>query len=132
MQGLTLFDLAGRRLDHLEQRHLVLARNIANADTPGYRPFDVREPAFDRMLRGGPGGGALALASTSPSHVTSRTAPGPGRLDRPEAALMPSGNAVSLEEEAGKLRETAGQHGRITTIYGKYVSFLKLALGTAG
>ena len=129
MQGLALFDLAGRRLDHLEQRHLVLARNIANADTPDYRPLDVRAPDFGAMLRGRPGGGTVPLARTAVNHLGGAGSPGAGRVTRPETMLMPSGNAVSLEDEAGKLRETAGQHTRVTTIYGKYVSFLKLALG---
>lgn len=129
MTGLALFALAGRRLDHLEHRHLVLARNIANADTPNYRPLDVVAPDFGAMLRGTAVGGPLQLARTSGGHLAGGSAPGPGRVVRTEGMVMPSGNAVSLEEEAGKLRETAGQHSRVTTLYGKYVGFLKLALG---
>ena len=132
LERMTLFDLAGRRLDFLEQRHVVLARNIANADTPGFRPSDVREPDFAAMLRGRAGGGQVALAATHAGHLRSSAAPGSGRVVRPPAEVLPSGNAVSLEDEAGKLRETAGQHGRITAVYGKYLSFLKLAVGAQG
>ena len=34
--------LAERRLAWLENRQRVLAQNIANADTPGYQPRDLR------------------------------------------------------------------------------------------
>ncbi len=131
LERLGLFDLASRRLDYLEQRHVVIARNIANADTPGFRPSDVREPDFGAMVRGrGPGN--VALATSHAGHLRSSTAQGPGRLIRPPHEVLPSGNAVSLEEEAGKLRETAGQHGKITALYGKYVGFLKMAVGAQG
>ena len=39
--NLGLFKLITRRIDWLSQRQEILARNIANADTPGYRPLDI-------------------------------------------------------------------------------------------
>ncbi len=43
---LPLFALMSRRLAFLGKRQLVLAQNIANADTPGYRAQEVKEPKF--------------------------------------------------------------------------------------
>src|SRR5262249_23723863 len=37
-----LFDLAERRLAWATRRQSVLAQNIANANTPGYKPHDLR------------------------------------------------------------------------------------------
>ena len=37
-----LFDLAERRLAWADQRQTVLAQNIANVNTPGYKPHDLR------------------------------------------------------------------------------------------
>ena len=37
-----LFDLAERRLSWADRRQGLLAQNIANANTPGYRPHDLR------------------------------------------------------------------------------------------
>ncbi|TVQ36132.1 MAG: flagellar biosynthesis protein FlgB [Geminicoccaceae bacterium] len=132
LQGFRLFDLASQRLDYLEQRHGVITRNIANADTPGFKAKDVREPNFKRMLEGGTAGGPLALATTRNGHVQPKLSPGAGRLMRPTLEVSPSGNAVSLEEEAGKLRATAGQHGKVTAVYGKYTGFLKMVAGGQG
>ena len=36
-----LFDLAERRLAWADRRQAVLAQNIANANTPGYKPHDL-------------------------------------------------------------------------------------------
>ncbi|QNT68118.1 flagellar basal body rod protein FlgB [Defluviicoccus vanus] len=41
----SLFAQMQARLDWLDRRQGVLAQNIANADTPGYRPQDLK--AFD-------------------------------------------------------------------------------------
>jgi flagellar basal-body rod protein FlgB len=126
LQGFTLFGLAGRRLDYLEQRHGVLARNIANANTPDFRPSDVREPDYRNAAPD-----RLQLSTTRPAHLVAVAVEGAGpyRLNRPPAEVHPSGNAVSLEDEAGKLRSTAGAHGRVTALYGKYLQFLKLSVG---
>ena len=40
-QDIALFKAIGAKLDYLSQRHKVIAENIANADTPGYRPRDL-------------------------------------------------------------------------------------------
>ncbi|MFW5680376.1 MAG: flagellar basal body rod protein FlgB [Pseudomonadota bacterium] len=129
LESFTLFGLAGRRLDYLEQRHGVLTRNIANANTPDFRPSDVREPDYRSTMPGN-----LPLATSNPAHLVpaAMQGAGPHGLSRPPAEVHPSGNAVSLEEEAGKLRSTAGAHGRVTAIYGKYLQFLKLAVGAQG
>ncbi len=49
---LPLFALMSQRLALLGKRQLVLAQNIANADTPGYRAQEVKEPKFKEILRG--------------------------------------------------------------------------------
>jgi flagellar basal-body rod protein FlgB len=48
--GDSTLALAERRLGWLETRQRVLAQNIANADTPGYRPRDLTD--FRRLLAG--------------------------------------------------------------------------------
>ena len=37
-----LFDLAERRLAWADQRQAVLAQNIANANTPGFKPHELK------------------------------------------------------------------------------------------
>ena len=69
LEEIDLFRLAGSRMRYLTERQSVVARNIANADTPGYRAQDLTPFSFDSLLlRGGSPAGAaapLALARTS-------------------------------------------------------------------
>lgn len=43
LKSMPLFGLMGRRMAWLTQRQMVLSQNIANADTPGYKPKDLRK-----------------------------------------------------------------------------------------
>ncbi len=46
MRGL-LFDLLSTRQRWLAQREAVLTRNVANADTPSFRPQDLKPQSFE-------------------------------------------------------------------------------------
>src|SRR3546814_20875096 len=41
LSGMTLFDMARRKMSWLGQRQAVLAQNIANSDPPGYRTKEL-------------------------------------------------------------------------------------------
>ena len=45
-----LFQLLSARLGWLGQRQATLSQNIANADTPNYRPRDLRARDFERLV----------------------------------------------------------------------------------
>ncbi len=47
-----LFKLISARMSWLAQRQVVLGQNLANADTPNYRPKDLREADFARLAEG--------------------------------------------------------------------------------
>jgi flagellar basal-body rod protein FlgB len=128
LDRLALFDLIGHKLDHTDARHRVLTRNIANADTPGFLPEDVVEPDFRRLVAG-KGGEPVRLARTDPGHVGGLGLAPAVRTEETPAELKPSGNGVSLELEAAKLRSNSGQHKRATMLYGKYLGMIRTALG---
>ncbi len=83
-------------------RHDLIAANIANVDTPGYRKKDIPfERVMEAYLKGKP-----PLKITNPRHLK------PSVLEPPtypeEEALPPeegTPNNVSLEEEMAKLSE---------------------------
>jgi len=101
--------LAERRLAWLESRQRVLAQNIANADTPGYRPRDLRP--FAEALA--PAGGA---------------APG-SRPDRQVAERAPNGNAVALDQQALKVADADTAHAFATGLHRRYLGMFRTALG---
>jgi len=122
---IDVFDLAKRRLDWVERRQTVLARNIANVSTPAFQPRDL--PPFTQALGRAIG---AAPAQTRPGHLngTLDAAAGAASLIRP-VARAPDGNAVSLDEQLSKVAETQTTQAMVTTIYRKYLGLFGLALG---
>ncbi len=50
LDKIALFGLVKKRLAWLAQRQEVLAKNIANADTPGYKPRDLKAFDFKQLV----------------------------------------------------------------------------------
>lgn len=126
LTGMELFSLAERRLAWVDRRQQVLAQNIANANTPGYAPRDLKP--FSALLRNA----AVPLAATSPLHLASMST----RADEDRRSIAteraPDGNAVSLDAELVKLADTGGAHQLATNLYTKYMGMFRLALGRTG
>lgn len=124
------FGILKQRLDWLGQRQEVLARNIANADTPGYVPADLKAFHFSN----GPGRQvpAVRLAATAPGHLGGTLAPPKAWAEQrtPDAAeATPNGNAVDLEEQMAKLGEVGTAHKLATQLYRKYAGMVRIAAG---
>lgn len=121
-------DLAARRVNWLDRRQVVLARNIANADTPNYRPHDLSP--FARHL-------AAALppdmARTTAAHLSPRGGNrGATPEDRLVAEAVPDGNAVSLDREAVRMAETDTAHALAMAVHRSFMGMFRLALGRQG
>ena len=99
--------LLQKSLNVRSAQHQVLSSNVANADTPNYKAFEV---AVDEELRKlGTGKPRIQLARTQSSHlpvdraeadrVTLKNAPAP------ELSLRADGNTVDLDRAMGELSE---------------------------
>jgi flagellar basal-body rod protein FlgB len=115
-----------QRLEWLGQRQQILAGNIANADTPGYLPRDLRPLAFRDAVKRET---QVRLAATDARHLVG-FAPGPARFQSEqtkatEVAL--AGNAVDLEEQMAKVNETTVSHQLTTQLYRKYLGMMRMA-----
>lgn len=95
MSAIHLFDVVSRRNHWLSVRQSTIAGNIANANTPGYRPLDV-EP-FEKVLETT----KLAMTATQPGHMIDAGAKAAAVDVRKSDSweVTHSGNAVSLEQE---------------------------------
>lgn len=121
-------DLTQRALDYHLQRHSVLAGNVANVDTPGFRPQElVRSP------EGAPGA-QLRLATTDGSHLGPQ---GGSRVDglelREERVVQAGGdgNAVSLEREMAKVGANQVRFEAAGRIVRQQLGMLRYAAGDA-
>lgn len=124
------FGILKQRLDWLDQRQEVLARNIANADTPGYIPADLKPfETGGGLVRRVP---AVRLAATAPGHLDGTIAPAKAWTEQrtPDAVeATPNGNAVDLEEQMAKLGEVGAAHKLATQLYRKYAGMVRIAAG---
>jgi len=101
-----VFSLAASQASWLLARQGVVAQNVANANTPGYRAADLKP--FEASLQTA----SLALATTSPGHIgadASQAEPIPVAEDTPAGSseTFYSGNDVSLEQEMIKAGEVS-------------------------
>ena len=125
-EKIEIFQKAFGLARHAAARQEIVARNIANADTPGYRAQDLG--SFDetfRQDRAGP-----ALKTTRPGHMASTAAP--HAFARPEYTgdqVSPNGNSVSLETEMVRAVEIREQHERALSIYSTSLNILRTSLG---
>ena len=106
-------DGLARGLQVLALRQRLLAHNVANAETPGYKRYDVR---FADLLAGRLEGG-LPLARTHPGHLAGEGGAGgaagggpwpAGAVYRDTAtSLRNDGNNVDIDAEMARLAENA-------------------------
>lgn len=118
-----LFHLAEQRLAWVDRRQALLAQNIANANTPGYRSRDAAP--FATSL------GAATLSRTAPGHLAPNRSAGGVGSTRPQQ-LSPNGNGVSMEEELGRVADTSAMQEMTINIQRRYSAMFRTAYGRGG
>lgn len=131
---MTVFSLMKARLQMLGERQKVIAENVANVSTPGYKPKDVDQDAFARMLEQSVNrdGGAklVALSASAPGHIAAppRTVGGGVQIRAtPDSETTLDGNSVVVEEQMMKIAETRMDFETMVGLYQKSLSLLRLA-----
>lgn len=107
---------------HAEERQRAVARNVANADTPGYRARDVGP--FDP---GAPG--TFRLRITRAAHLSDPGGAAAARLVDAGGEAAPNGNTVSLEDEMVRQAETRRAHDTALAVYQSGLRLLSSAAG---
>lgn len=132
LDDFPIFRMMTGKTHWLSARQRVLAQNVANADTPGYRPHDLKPTDLTKM--GGADDFRVTLARTHPAH-TAGTRPVDAYRSLPERhpyETLPSGNAVVLEEQLVKVAENRHQFDLVSQLYRKHVQMFRIALGRNG
>ena len=131
-ENLGLFQAMGSKMQYLEQRHRVIAQNVANSDTPGYEPRDLKPVDFSVVMKKVTKSSHVTPVTTQAGHMT----PGgdirdPQQRDQRQVyEVAPAGNAVILEEQMLKSSENNMDYNLMTTLYQKHVGLIRAALGT--
>lgn len=143
LDDIPLFSMLKGRLSYLGDRQKLIAANIANSDTPGYAPRDLKPFAVD--LQGVTTTGAIPMAPvramamrgptvTTPMHMLPKRA---GAMDgkpvgAPDNEITLDGNGVVLEEQSMKLTEARMDYEAAIGFYQKSLGLLRMAARAPG
>ena len=121
---LTILHTASLLARHSVQRHSLVAENIANADTPGYKAKDL-EPfaeAFAKSERAQMDARASGFAQQA-FHAQKIETGG---------IASPDGNTVSLEDQMTRSTASVRDHETALTVYSKALAMMRATLGNRG
>jgi len=122
---LNILSLASALASHASARQRVIAENVANADTPGFRGRDVVD--FAEVLDGGAG---FEARRTRAGHLGFAREAG-GFEVREQAAMgaeTPNGNSVSLEDQMMRAAAVRQEHELAIGVYAKSLEILRTAV----
>ena len=115
-----------------QERQRVLSENVANADTPNFKPRDLVEPKLDSTGAVTGSMGSLAMMKTSTSHIsTSDNGQSFAQNRKAGFETTPAGNAVNLEDEMLKVSANQMDYAAVTSLYTRSLHLLKTAIGKA-
>ena len=126
------FNFHQQALSLRHERQQVLASNIANADTPGYKARDMDfTSALERAMQTAGGGGeGLALEQTASRHLAGQ-APALPRGDLlyrvPDQPSL-DGNTVDMDRERAQFADNSVRYQAALTFIGRRIQGLKSAM----
>ena len=128
MKDISVFRMATGKMEWLAERQRILSQNIANADTPGYIPKDLKAVDFRKFVeRLEP----IKMSETHRNHMSLGTEDRKFKFESSKDTyeVAPDGNAVILEEQMVKVAQTSSDYDLMTSLYRKHASMIKIALG---
>jgi flagellar basal-body rod protein FlgB len=121
-EKLGLTRMAQALAAHSGARVEVVARNIANADTPGFRAMDM--PSFGSIFEDA----AFALRATRSGHFTNDNSH-PAHAILSGSGMAPNGNDVSLDQQMMKAIEARQSHEMALAVYRSTSAIIRTSLG---
>ena len=140
LDEIPLFAMLKGKLGYLSDRQRLIAQNVANADTPGYAPSDLKPFSIPTALAAaaspGPGAaqGAVTAARTNVTHISTKPPPKTTwkTTTGPDSEVTLDGNQVVLEDQMMKMTESRLDYDAAIGLYQKSVAMLRLAARRPG
>ncbi|MBI4681953.1 MAG: flagellar basal body rod protein FlgB [Nitrospirae bacterium] len=115
------FRVLHKIIQQADVRQKVIASNIANSDTPGYKAKDVK---FNNLLNN-----EVKLLTTDPKHISSKNGGKISSEIMTESNLSwGDSNNVELDVEVGKMTENALRHDAAIRIMNSKIKMYKTAI----
>ncbi|HHY16942.1 MAG TPA: flagellar basal body rod protein FlgB [Firmicutes bacterium] len=121
MAGIT--NLMQRGLDGLWLRHEVLANNVANSETPGYKKKDL---SFSSYLQNAMGP-CSSLTTTNHLHIQ-RPNIETVQVNQDTSSVTPDGNSVDIDKEMAEVSANAFHYISISRQLAAHFSLLRKAI----
>ena len=135
LDNIPLFATLKSRLGYLNQRERVVAENVANSETPGYAPKDLKPFTLPSDKSAG---GKLAATTTSVRHISSNggvagaSSASFATITAPDGETTLDGNQVVLEEQMMKMQEARMNYDAAIGFYQKSMNLLRMAARAPG
>lgn len=123
-EKLQLTAMAQSMASHAGARMGLIAQNVANADTPGFKAMDL--PTFAEAYRKAD---PSALRQTRAGHLGKVQADTLTQARRSGGSEAPNGNSVSIEEEMVKAAGARQDHEMALAIYRNTSDIIRASLG---
>lgn len=123
-KNLNVFQISSQLASHSTRQHTLTAKNIANADTPGYAA--ERLPDFAEAFRSS---AQMSLRTTRPEHLGGGGMAHDARAIRASTEASPNGNSVSVEEEMIAATLAKKSHNRAIAIYRHGLTIMRMTIG---
>lgn len=126
--SIKLMSLIKQRMSWGAEQQDVLSQNIANADTPGYKPKQLVKPDFEKLAL--LESHRLQIRATSPSHLGG-TQPTQHYRDEKQPKTYettPVKNGVAIEEQMALMAENKMQFDTASNLYRKTAGLFRIAI----
>jgi flagellar basal-body rod protein FlgB len=138
---IPLFSMLKGRLGYLNQRQALVAENVANSNTPGYAPRDLKvftlpteKSSAGRLTLTG-ANAAAGPVRTNPVHMAGTSISSSGKerpVEMPDSETRLDGNKVVLEEQMMKMTDARMNYDAAVTFYQKSLGLLRMAARAPG
>jgi len=123
------------RLGYLNERQKIISENVANADTPNYRPHDLKPFSFEAQVKAA-ASSAGVQAMTQPGHMQApnarRSLSGSKPIRAADSETTMDGNGVVLEDEMIKMTDARMNYDAAIGFYQKSLGMLRTAIRAPG
>ena len=129
LDSIPLFSMLKAKLGYDTKRQSLIAENVANSETPGFKPRDLNAFTFQAAMRSG-----ANVARTASGHLVGRANPTVGLTpqDAPDTEARLDGNQVVLEEQMMKMSDARADYDAAISLYQQSMTMLRTAARRPG
>ena len=118
-----------RALDVSHVRNRVIAENIANSETPGFKGSSVD---FQRAMADANNSADLNMSKTSKMHISPKGSNMAVKIDKSDSPTRADGNNVDQNMEMTRLSENAIVYNTAAELLNRKLKLLKFAIEEGG